>query len=289
LASEAGKAFNLLKTFDGSISSAKYISRRISNGVNKRLIRNNLVHLNSQDFFYIQIQEGCSMQCSYCSIKDAIGPLRSRPMAEILDEFNSGLVRGFRNFQFMGDNAGSYGLDNNQSFSELLQKVSEIDGEFIVELTDINPVYLKRIAPGVKSLIEKKRLSSLYVPIQSGSERILRQMKRGSNMSQAKSILRGFREAGSGRFRMGTSVIVGYPGETMEELMSTISFCREARFDWIWCHSFSAQPNQPAAEANDMLPAEEIMNRARLLKGMLSKQAVVTAAEDTRGSRTCQG
>ncbi len=298
------KAVEILKTFDGSLSGLEYVSQRLSNGFHRRMIRARHANLNNRKTYYIQIQEGCSMRCSYCVIRKAIGPLRSKAPGAVLDELESGLRQGFQHFQLMGDNAGSYGLDIGTTLGDLLEQVvtmeSGTDGgrAFDLDLTDINPVYLSMVFDPVMELLTLGRLSRLYIPIQSSSRRVLKLMNRDCDMEAVQQMLVEIRQAANRRapaFKLGTSLIVGFPSETSQEVDDTIQYCREVGFDWVWCHSFSARPETPAARLPDQIPAEEILNRAHRVKsqvqGMRTEdvRSLVITAEDTAGSRTCQG
>lgn len=289
LIQDARKAIDILKTFDGSFSGLEYISRRLGNGVRRRLIRTKYANLNSHNTFYIQIQEGCSMHCSYCAIRVAIGPLRSRPIETILDEFKVGLDKGYKHFQLAGDNAGSYGLDIGTNMGKLLERILELEGDFVLDLTDINPVHLPRIFESIKRLCIKKKLARLYIPIQSGNRRILKLMGRDCDMDTVKQMLVEIKRLAPPGFRMGTSLVVGFPSETIDELNDTIQFCDGTGFDWAWCHSFSARPETPAATLPEQIPPEEILRRARLVKSRLGSKSLVTTADDSIGNRSCQG
>lgn len=289
LVTDLRKAVDILKTFDGSFSGLAYISRRLDNGVRRRLIRTKYANLNDPNTFYIQIQEGCSMRCSYCAIKTAIGPLRSRPPEAILEEFRAGLQHGHRRIQLMGDNAGGYGLDLGTNLGKILDQILEIQGNFVLELTDINPIYLSLIFEQVKSLCRARKISRLYVPIQSASRRILRLMGRDCHLEAVKQMLVEIKSLAPPRFKMGTSLIAGFPSETIDELEATIRFCEEVGFDWVWCHSFSARPETPAAALAGQLPGDQILWRAQEVKSRLGDQALVTTADDSSGNRTCQG
>jgi threonylcarbamoyladenosine tRNA methylthiotransferase MtaB len=283
------KGIELLKTFDGSLPGLAYISQRLGNGMRRRVIRTKYAGLNSQKTFYIQIQEGCSMECSYCVIRRAIGPLRSKAMETILDELKAGLHEGYRHFQLMGDNAGSYGLDAGTNMGHLLDRVAAIEGDFDLDLTDINPVYLPMIFESVTRLCAQGRLCSLYVPIQSANRRVLKLMNRDCDMGAVKHMLIDIKRLAPAKLKLGTSLIVGFPSETTHELDNTIEFCHEVGFDWVWCHSFSARPETPAACLPDPISADEILRRARTVKSRLRGKSLVTTAEDSAGSRTCQG
>jgi ribosomal protein S12 methylthiotransferase len=289
LITDARRALDVIKTFDGSWSGLGYISQRLGSGVRQRLIRTRYANLENKHTYYVQIQEGCSMHCTYCAIRMAIGPLRSRPLEPILAEIHTGLRKGYRHIQLMGDNAGSYGLDIGTNLGRLLEHILEIPGDFTLDLTDINPVYLASILEPVKRLAQKKKISRLYVPLQSASRRILRLMGRDCDIEAVKAMLLEIRHLAGPELKMGTSLIAGFPSEEMNELEETIKFCEQVGFDWVWCHSYSARPETAAASLPSQLPSAEILRRSQLVKSKLSKQAVVTTATDTAGNRTCQG
>ena len=89
----------------------------------------------------------------------------------------------------MGDNAGSYGLDIGTSMGKLLERIMEVEGDFVLDLTDINPVYLASMIEPVKRLSRQKKISRLYVPVQSASRRILKLMGRDCDMEAVKRML----------------------------------------------------------------------------------------------------
>lgn len=264
------KCIHLIKTFDGGIF---YLQRLI-----RRIIRNKYASIERRKTFYIQIQEGCSMECSYCSIKKAIGKLRSKPLQKILFDFKDGLRLGYKEFQLVGDNAGSYGLDIGINIEQLLREISKLEDEFKIALSDINPVYLHLISEGIIELGSKGKMSFLYIPIQSASIRILKKMNRACDMDKVKNILQNIKNymPSKSGFQMGTSLIVGFPSETSEDLQETIEFCKDIRFDWVWCHSFSARPETPAANLECQIDPVEIKHRARLVKKSLSCKTRVT-------------
>jgi tRNA-2-methylthio-N6-dimethylallyladenosine synthase len=289
LITDARRAVDIIKTFDGSWSGLGYISQRLGSGVRQRVIRTKYANLENQRTFYIQIQEGCSMHCSYCAIRMAIGPLRSRPLEAILEEISSGVSQGYQHIQLMGDNAGSYGLDIGTNMGKLLERIMEVAGDFVLDLTDINPVYLASMIEPIKMLCMKKKISRLYVPIQSASRRILKLMGRDCDIESVKRMLIEIKRLSPLQFKMGTSLIAGFPSEEVSELNATIKLCEEVGFDWVWCHSFSARPETPAAALPGQLPAEEILRRSLFVKAQLGKKSLVTTANDTAGNRTCQG
>ncbi len=287
LKDDIDKTADVIKTFDGSLSGLVYVAKQLSNGMSKRLIQK-IANIESSKIFYIQIQEGCPMHCAYCVIRLAIGGLKSRGISEIIEEFQEGLNQGYKNFQLLGDCAGAYGLDIGVNLGILLNEFLKFDKEFKLDITDISPKYLQLMKDPLMKLCRMNKISSFYIPIQSGSPRILELMGRQCDVDKLKQDLTDIRNS-SDKFAFGTSVIVGFPSETQEELEETIAFCKDVGFNWVWCHSFSARPETKAAEMPNQINEQEILNRSEYFKSVLKEKVLVTNAQDTAGSKTCQG
>jgi len=265
---DVGNIIGFTRSFSGHLLDPKYCARRLS------LAAKSIVHRRRT--YLIQIHEGCSMGCTYCAIQKAIGPLRnSKPIEAVVKELNEGIDKGYQHIRLIGDSAGSYGLDIGTNLGALLKRISQIQRQFSLELTDVNPVFLQVIFEPVKDLCTQKRLSSLYIPIQSGNDRILGLMHRRYDMNKTKQMLGDIREVAPPGFRLGTSVIVGFPSETTAELGDTIKICNEVNFDWIWCHGFSSRPGTPASTLPGQLSPEEVLERVSLFKAGINKQESV--------------
>ena len=254
------KANALISSYDGSLQGLSYIMTRMRNHlVNDGISK--LTGFGQNKQFHIQIQEGCPCKCSYCVIRFAIKELKSKPIDDVIDEFQKGLEQGYKEFYFMGDSSGAYGLDIGENLGNLLKRVLETDRDFSLNLTDIAPFYLHLCFNEVKMLCAKNTVPSLYVPIQSANSRILKLMQRSCDMDHVKDMLLELKIINS--VKIGTSIIVGFPSETREELNDTIEFCEQVGFDWVWCHSFSARPETVAAKLPGQLTPEEIFERSR--------------------------
>jgi threonylcarbamoyladenosine tRNA methylthiotransferase MtaB len=246
----------------------KYIFRRLSSAIHNRQ--------ELQNLFRIQIHEGCSMGCTYCAIQKAIGPLRnSKPIEVIENEINNGLDQGYSIIRLIGDSSGSYGIDIGTNLGELLKCILRIKRKFFLELTDINPIFLPIIYEPVIELSLQKKLSKLYIPLQSGSDRILSLMNRKCDMNITKKMLLKVRENASSQFRIGTSVILGFPSETMMEMRDTINICNDVGFNWIWCHGFSPRPGTAAYSMSGQLSEADVLERIKIFKGSISRKKSV--------------
>lgn len=237
--------------------------------------------------FYIQIQEGCPCKCSFCAIRFAIKGLKSKPVDDVIGEFQKGLEQGYKKFLFLGDSSGAYGLDIGENMGNLLRRVLEIDRDFSLELTDISPVYLHLFFNEIKELSAKGKISELYVPTQSGNPRILKLMQRSCDIDHVKGMLLELKSISS--IKLITSIIVGFPSETREELNDTIEFCEQVGFDWVSCHIFSARPETIAATLPGQLSLEEKSERLRLVKSKLHNKTKLITDADARPHRATYG
>jgi MiaB/RimO family radical SAM methylthiotransferase len=265
---DVGNIVNYAKSFSGHFLDFKYSYHKLFLKVESTIRRRRT--------FLIQIHEGCSMGCTYCAIQKAIGPLRnSKPIEAVMAELNAGIDKGYKIIRLIGDSAGSYGLDIGTNLGALLKCISQVKRHFSLELTDINPAFLKGIFSPVKELCTQKRLSSLYIPIQSGNDRVLSLMNRRADINKTRQMLNDIRDTAPPGFKLGTSVIVGFPSETIEELRDTINFCNIVNFDWIWCHGFSSRPGTSASALPGQLSQDEVLERVRLFKASVKKKESV--------------
>jgi tRNA A37 methylthiotransferase MiaB len=259
------QTYDLFKQFDGNLSGLKNIFHRIKNGIE---VRKNL----NQRTYFIQVAQGCSESCSYCVIRKATGSLRSKPIEAIIGEFKEGLKNEFKHFQLCGDNVGSYGLDLGINLSHLLDRILEFQEKFDLNLENISPVNFLQNFDSIKKLVIQNRLYGLYIPIQSANKRLLTLMNRNCDIETVKKRVVEIKKLGS--VKIGTTLLIGFPSETISELNETIMFCDEVGFDWIVCHRFSARPGTSAA-LMEQIPSEEILGHARYVKSHLINKSFI--------------
>lgn len=234
----------------------------------------NITHSMGENIFAIQIHKGCPCNCSYCAIKFGIGELKSTPIEQIISEFKSGLEQGYKDFFFMGDCVSGYGLDIKENLGSLLRKVLEFDDDYKLYLPDIAPFFLPKCFAELKILCKERKLKSMIAQIQSASPRILKLMKRGSNMDKIKAMLKELKSIDPS-LHLATSIIVGFPTETMVDVDETIEFCLDVGFDHVFCHGYSERPNVESAKLEDKFTAEQIKERCQYVKTKLGKIAAI--------------
>jgi threonylcarbamoyladenosine tRNA methylthiotransferase MtaB len=221
--------------------------------------------VKNSDNFLIQIQDGCNHRCTYCVIWKAAGKNVSKPISEVMREFNRGLQQGYKHFYFLGECSGAYGLDFGSSLGELLRQFHTIDGDYDILIEDVAPLYFLNSFEDLKILCTQGKVRSFHTPIQSGSNRILNLMRRKCDMEKVKARLLELREA-CPKIILSSAVIVGFPTETTEELQETIDYCNDATFDSVACHMYSPRPGSVAAEMDGQITEEEKVNRYNIFK-----------------------
>ena len=226
----------------------------------------------------VTITEGCSNYCSYCVVPFARGPMRSRDRDRIVSEVESLAAAGFREVLLLGQNVNAYGTDDGPAgtFVDLLRRVSDT-GIQRIRFTSSHP---RDMDLGVFSLmVERPNVCPhIHLACQSGSDRILQAMNRGTTRAGFLDIVR----AGRGvvpELNVTTDLIVGYPGETPSDFEETLSLLEEARFGTVFGAMYSARPLTKAAQLADDVPQHE--KRARLHR-LLERQRAIALEENER-------
>ncbi len=221
------------------------------------------LHNRYNKVFNLRISKGCNARCTYCAIKNAIGPLRSKPLAEILEEFNLAIREGYKNFRLVADDVGSYGQDNGSNIVDLLEQVLASQADFKLIWDDFHPAWLIKYCQDLFKLVAQNRdkIGYLGFPVQSGSDRILALMNRGYKVADVKECLLGIRQA-LPEVDITSHMIVGFPGETKEDFKKTVSLLQEINFKHFYAYKYCGRPNTEALDLPDKV--HELTKYARL-------------------------
>jgi tRNA A37 methylthiotransferase MiaB len=206
--------------------------------------------------FHIRVARGCASECSYCAIRMGAGPIRSKPLAEILGEFESGLASGRRLFNLAAEDVGAYGQDIGLSVVDLLKPLLEHPGDFLLTWSDFGPRWLIEEQSDLRTLLalHRHKLGTIGFPIQSGSERILDLMARGYTAMESSSCLLALRRAAP-ELRITTHVIIGFPSETRRDFLDTCTYVRSVGFARVMPFTYSVRPGTEAAALPGQLSA----------------------------------
>lgn len=214
---------------------------------------------------WVSIMYGCNNFCTYCIVPYVRGRERSRNPENIINEVTELVRNGYREITLLGQNVNSYGrdLDIDIDFSDLLQKICEIEGDFTVRFMTSHPKdatfkLIDTIAANPK--IAKQ----FHLPLQSGSDRILKLMNRHYTFESYKA-LADYMKKKIPEIAITTDIIVGFPGETEEDFKCTLEALESIEYDNIYSFIYSKRKGTPAAKMEDPTTAEEKSNRFQRL------------------------
>ena len=221
----------------------------------------------SKNVFSIKVSYGCLEECSYCAIRFAEGALRSKPLEKVLEEFDIGLNEGYENFRVVGTDVGAYGQDIGMSVAGLSRKLFERGNGFHLELSDLHPKWFIAYAKELEKLFVENihRIHLVIIPTQSGSERILRLMKRDYTASETQECLCKLRKA-CPEIKLATHIVVGFPSETDSDFEATIEFLKKVNFDRIDIYEYGDRPNTVASQMENKVSEETIRSRVCRLR-----------------------
>jgi ribosomal protein S12 methylthiotransferase len=196
---------------------------------------------------YVKISEGCNNRCAFCAIPIIRGPLRSRPVPDLVEECRSLLDRGVREICLVGQDLGSYGADLGGAGSklpELLEALSALDGHFWVRFLYIHPDHFPR--PILDFCRRDSRFLPYFdLPFQHGSAGILRAMGRRGNPDRYLSLIAEIRAALPDA-AIRSTFLTGFPGETGEDFRRLLDFQARAELDWLGVFAYSREEGTPA-------------------------------------------
>jgi tRNA-2-methylthio-N6-dimethylallyladenosine synthase len=223
---------------------------------------------------FLTVQEGCDKFCSFCVVPYTRGAEFSRPVAQVLDEARGMAAKGVREINLLGQNVNAYRGDNGRgsisSLASLVAELSLITGIDRIRYTTSHPRDMSA------DLIEAhatnaKLMPYLHLPVQAGSDRVLKAMNRGHTAREYLDLIAKVRAT---RHDMAISgdFIVGFPGETEAEFQDTLAIVREVGYASAYSFKYSPRPGTPAAEQDDQVPEDEKLDRLHRLQALLLEQ-----------------
>ena len=232
---------------------------------------------------WLTIMSGCNNFCSYCIVPYVRGRERSRRSADVIAEASALIAAGYRDITLLGQNVNSYGrgLDEDTDFPDLLRRIDAIPGDFRVRFMTSHPKDATEKLFRAMAECEKCAPHS-HLPVQSGSNRILKAMNRQYTREKYLALTERAREL-IPDLVLTTDVIVGFPGETEEDFLDTLRLTEEVRFDSMFTFIYSPRPGTPAAKLEDPTPRQEIQSRFdRLVESANAVSAALHASQEGR-------
>ncbi|MEZ6070635.1 MAG: tRNA (N(6)-L-threonylcarbamoyladenosine(37)-C(2))-methylthiotransferase MtaB [Pirellulales bacterium] len=233
-------------------------------------------HFGTRHRAYVKVQDGCLLRCSFCIIPQVRPTMQSRPPDAILNEVRRLVENGYREIVLTGIHLGHYGVDFNRGrdkshwtrLSHLLDRiVAEVPGDFRVRLSSIEATEVTRELVDVMAAHPRHICPHLHISMQSGSDAVLRRMRRRWGAQRFVDRCRLVQERLDAP-AITTDVIVGFPGETEDEFAATLRVCETVGFSKIHIFPFSARRGTPAADMPDQLSKGEKSQRVARLAAL---------------------
>ena len=226
--------------------------------------------INSRTRAFLKVQDGCDYKCSFCTIPLARGKSRSNTIENVVKNVNEIISNGIREIVLTGINLGDFGkrqadnIKTNEDFFELVKTLDEIDGVERYRVSSIEPNLL---TDEIISFISKSKrfVPHFHIPLQSGSDEILKKMRRRYKTGLYKSrvdLIKKLMPSAS----IGVDVIVGFPGETDEMFLETYDFIKKLDVSYLHVFSYSERENTRAIELNGVVPKKTRNKRSKLLR-----------------------
>jgi tRNA-2-methylthio-N6-dimethylallyladenosine synthase len=269
---------NLRAARESGVPIAEAIIDTEEEAGSQNTIRDHMVESEQKVCAFVSIQQGCNMDCAFCIVPTTRGDERSRPMDDIVRECEELVGNGVREITLLGQIVTSYGRRDYvhtagiTPFVQLLERVNAIPGLERIRFTSPHPRgYRQDLADAFARM--PKLGDHVHMPLQSGSDRILKAMKRPYSRDRYLEIVASLRAARPS-MAFSTDIIVGFPGETDADFEDTRSLCRAADFDMAYIFKYSVRTGTPAATMPDQVPEEVREERNRILLEDLKEDSV---------------
>ena len=228
---------------------------------------------------YLKIAEGCDHPCSFCVIPQMRGQFRSRSMESIVTEAQNLASRGIKELNLIGQDTTMYGWDwgNTSGLAELIRSLGEVDG---IEWIRVLYVYPNNVSDGFLEAVAQTSAACKYIdiPLQHASSKVLKRMKRGGNRHSLSNLMKRIRGI-IPDVTIRTTMIVGFPGETDEDMKELMEFVQETQFDRLGVFAYSDEEGSDAYKLDGKLPEDVKEDRRRRL---MEIQAGISKSKNSR-------
>lgn len=227
-----------------------------------------ITNFDSHTRAFVKIQDGCNAFCSYCIIPYVRGRVRSKDPEDVIKEVTTLVEKGYKEIVLTGIHTGRYGTDINTNLEELLNKLVNIPNIYRIRLSSIE---INEITPGIKDLLKENKVMAkhLHIPLQSGSNKILKLMNRRYNKEEFLSMVDNLRDIPD--ISLTTDLIVGFPNEGEEEFNETIDTLKKIGFTKIHTFPYSKRKGTPAAIMDNQVFPEEKKKRVHRILDLSNK------------------
>ena len=221
---------------------------------------------------WLPIMYGCDNFCTYCVVPYVRGRERSRRPERILDEVRQLVAQGYKEIILLGQNVNSYGkgLEESINFTQLLQQVDAVEGDFRVRFMTSHPKDCTREM--IDTIAQSNKLCHhIHLPVQSGSNRILSQMNRCYDIEKYLGLIE-YAKKKIPDLTLSSDIIVGFPGETYKDFCATLNLIRKVEYDFLFTFIYSKRVGTKAAQMDDPVPADE---KSKWFRELLAVQSEI--------------
>ena len=249
---------HILDIIDEYLNNHKQI-KRVYDLSNQEFEDMTITNFENHTRAFVKIQDGCNAYCSYCIIPYTRGGLRSKKMDKVIEEVSSLVKNGYKEIVLTGIHTGRYGIDINTNLETLLDELVKIEGLYRIRLSSIE---INELTPHIIELISTndKIAKHLHVPIQSGSDKILKSMNRRYNKEEFINKINELKKIKD--ISLTTDLIVGFPDEGEEEFQETMDTLKEIGFTKIHTFPYSRRNGTPASTMSNQV--EESIKKKRV-------------------------
>jgi len=230
---------NISRINEVILNEKSLLSKEKEDRINVNVIRKH------KDTGIVVIGEGCVNNCSFCATKLSRGNLRSYRKGDIKRAVEKTINDGCRKIYLTSQDNGCYGFDIKTNLVELLNELVEIEGDFIIRVGMMNPWHFDKLKGLVEVYKNDRIMKFIHIPVQSGSEKVLKDMKRIHTVKNFKEAVKKFRE-NLDKIDIATDVIVGYPTESEEDFLETYNLIKEVKPEVLNISRFSARTGTKA-------------------------------------------
>ncbi len=259
---------NITATFDtNSITRIKEILNQHNNIESKeKEDRINLPQLRvNKEIAIINISQGCLNNCTYCGTKKARGHLKSYKIEDIKLQVKKAVKEGCKKINLSSQDNGCYGFDINTNLPKLLNEITRVEGDYIIRVGMANPQHVIKILKELINSYKSNKIQKfIHIPVQSGSNKILKHMRRMHTKEDYIKIIEEFRKQ-IPEIHIATDIIVGYPIETEQDFQESIKLIKETKPEVINVSKFSRRPKTLATTDLKPLRTEEVKRRSVIM------------------------
>lgn len=223
----------------------------------------NVLYSDDGKKYIITVSRGCIHKCSYCAIRKAVGPLKSKPVEQCVKEFKEGLRQGYKEFELAADDIGPYGIDIKKSLTELLDELTKIEGDYSIRFQNTHPAWIIRYIDDLEKIFKRKKIKYILFSIQSGNNRILKLMRRAYTKESLIDVVSKLRKFDSD-LNIGAELMVGFPSETTEEFMETLDLFNKISFEKGTMASCSLIEGTEAINLEPKISKQEMSERMKI-------------------------